>query len=157
MSRSGGEIMMAVTCDAMRKRNANHPKIGQRLVRGATMVPANGGALVVMSYLDHCLEREKCRGEKNHVEHNEQPSPGPGVTHHVTAKQRLRCLHRRKKHRYEHGEEEERKQHLASSAAAGHRRVERAQRDEPDRPEKNDSEERRPFTRNDDLEQDDAG
>src|SRR5512140_3180709 len=34
MSRSGGEIAIAITCDRMRKRNANHPKMGQRPERG---------------------------------------------------------------------------------------------------------------------------
>src|SRR4029079_6217715 len=125
MSRSGGEITIAVTCDAMRKRNANHPKIGQRLVRGATVVPvigAGGGLVVMWSYLDHCLEREKGRGEKDHIEHDEKPGPCPRVTHQVTAEQGFSCFHGGEKHWHQHGKEQERKQYFAGSAAARHRR-----------------------------------
>src|SRR6478672_584950 len=117
MSRSGGEMAIAMPCEAMRKRKANHPNSDQRDARATRTEPNSATCVIAMSYLDHRFEGEESREQEDDVEAGEQPRPGPGVAHHVAAEERPGGFHGGEQHRHEHGEEQERQQHLARPAA----------------------------------------
>src|SRR6476646_1955123 len=88
MSRSGGEIAIAIPCEAIRKRKANQPKSDQRDARATRTDPISATCVIGKSYLDHRFEGEESREQEDDVEPGEQPRPCPGVAHDVSAEQR---------------------------------------------------------------------
>jgi hypothetical protein len=134
MSRSGGDVVSARTWQATRNSSANAPNHG----------------------LDHVFEGEMGDHEKDDVIRDQQLDPRARLVHHVAGEQGLGGLYRREQDGDEHREQQQRQEHLARPAPAGHRRVESAQRDDPDGAEREHAEERRPPGGHGHLEQDDA-
>src|SRR5512141_2927234 len=92
MSRSGGEMRIAVTCEKIRKRKANHPNSGRRPAR-AVDTAVRDAAFVIASCLYDGFEYKESPDKEDDVEDDEQPRPRAGVAHDVAAEQGLGRFH----------------------------------------------------------------
>src|SRR5262245_20819705 len=85
MSRSGGLVRTASSCAEMTASTAIKPNQSNelRVSALADIRSFSSGTAWLMSNLDHVIERQERRDDKDHVENNEKPDPGTGIAHRI--------------------------------------------------------------------------